>query len=530
MTTASSDPARPAAAPPLPAGEPPHHEFHSSRWSAETVLTGTQKLRYLLLLGALVLFIVWDYKIALTVLNFVLCAFYAFTVWYKARCVTASLFHKPDLAFTPAEVGALQPAELPVFTVLVPLYKEANIVGRLLTALGKLDYPADKLDIKLLVEVDDIETAAACRRIGLPAHIELLVVPDGTPRTKPRACNYGLEKARGDLLVIFDAEDRPDPDQLRKAVLAFRRVPAEVVCLQAKLNYFNARQNWLTCFFALEYTVWFELFLPGLHRIHAPIPLGGTSNHFRVEPLRRLGGWDPYNVTEDCDLGIRLARCGFRTMILDSTTWEEANSHFWNWVRQRSRWVKGYLQTHWVHTRGAGEPWRDLGVRGSLGFLFTVGGQVLTQLLNPFYWLILAAWCVWQWRLVYFDLAPHGGYTLWSKVSWVFFGLTLLLVAANLLFILINAAACIRRRWWFLLPYALLSPIYWAMISLAAWKGVLQLAWNPFYWEKTVHGLDDADAGGSPDLPGANNPAAPVVAPAVPPTQEPLACRDPAAG
>lgn len=464
-------------------------------WRASTVLTAAQIARYLAAAAAVVLFILWDYKIAFTTLNFIVCGFYAFTVFYKARCVTASLFHKPDLHYTPEELAALTPAELPVYTVLVPIYKEANIVGRLVAALNRLDYPAEKLDIQLLVEVDDDETVAACRKAELPGHIRLVTVPDGFPKTKPRACNYGLTQARGELLVIFDAEDRPEPDQLKKAVLAFRRLPADVICVQAKLNYYNAVQNWLTRFFALEYTVWFDLFLPGLHRIHAPVPLGGTSNHFRTAALGRLGGWDPYNVTEDCDLGIRLARMRCKTMILDSTTWEEANSGLWNWVRQRSRWVKGYFQTHLVHTRGTLEPWRELGIRGTLGFYFTVGGQVLTLLLNPVYWVVALVWLWFRWPLVYFDRTPHGAYTVWSQVSWVFFALTLFLLAANLLFIFINLAACCRRRWWFLIPAALLSPLYWAMISLAAWKGCLQLIWNPFYWEKTLHGLDDHAAG-----------------------------------
>ncbi|MFA4945810.1 MAG: glycosyltransferase [Lentisphaeria bacterium] len=477
-------------------------------WSAKTVLTPAQRLRYLLLLAALAGFLLWDYKVALALLNFAACAFYGFAVFYKARCVTASLFRPADLKVAPAEIAALPDAELPAYTVLVPLYKEANIAARLVTALGQLDYPPAKLDVQLLVEAEDTETASACRRASLPPHIRLVIVPDGQPRTKPRACNYGLGQARGELLVIYDAEDRPEPDQLKKAALAFRRLPPAVACVQAKLNYYNARQNWLTRFFALEYSVWFDLFLPGLTRLGGPLPLGGTSNHFRTGILRQLGGWDPYNVTEDCDLGIRLARKGDRTVVLDSTTWEEANSRLWNWVRQRSRWVKGYLQSHFVHTRGFLEPWRDLGLRGGVGFLTSVGGQVITQLLNPLYWGILIAWCLHPWQLIYLDRGADGRYGAWSVLSWVFFGIGLLLFLANFLLIGVNLVACARRRWWFLAPYALLAPFYWALISFAAWKGVLQLLWKPFYWEKTVHGLD-----GLPTASPADSAPAPTAAP-----------------
>jgi len=271
----------------------------------------------------------------------------------------------------------------------------------------------------------------------------------------------------------------------------FSRAEKDVACLQAKLNYYNPDQNWLTRFFTLEYTVWFDLFLPGLHLMKVPIPLGGTSNHFRTDVLREIGGWDPFNVAEDCDLGIRLSRLGHRTQIMDSTTWEEANSHLGNWLRQRSRWIKGYIQTHFVHTRNPLRTLRQLGPKGALSFLLTVGGLPLMLLLNPVYWTVAALWGVFQWQLIYTDFtdASMQAYTIWSKLSWVFFIITLVLVAANLAFIALNILACWRRRLWRMLPFALLSPIYWILISLGAFKGALQLIWKPFYWEKTRHGL-----------------------------------------
>ena len=437
-------------------------------------------------------FFLWDYKIAFTVVNFAVCGFYAMAV--GSRIVSAWLAWRDptEVKVDPAELAAVPDGQWPAYSVLAPLYREANIASDLLAALSRLDYPADKLDVKILVEEDDRETREALEAAYPPSWCDIVVVPDGRPRTKPRACNVGLAAARGEYLVIFDAEDRPEPDQLKKAVVAFRRQASDVVCLQAKLNYHNPDQNWLTRFFTLEYTAWFDLFLPGLHRLGFPIPLGGTSNHFRIEALRRLGGWDPWNVAEDCDLGVRLARAGHQTKMLDSTTWEEANSRLGNWLRQRSRWIKGYLQTHFVHTRHPVRTARELGARGMTGFLLTVGGLAATLLLNPLYWLFLLAWAWWQWPLAHFDFtdADQRAYTAWSKMSWVFCGISLVLFAANFALVGLNLLACSRRGLWRLWPYALLSPLYWLLISLGAWKGAGQLLWRPSHWEKTEHGLD----------------------------------------
>ena len=470
---------------------------------ARVILTRAQKLRYAFYAGILVLSILWDYKIAFTVLTFAWCGFYSAAIGYKMLCVGLSLLKRPEIRLTPEALRAAADAELPTYTILVPLYHEANVVGGIVRAISQLHYPPEKLDVKFLIEADDTETAAACSAASLPSYCEILVVPQGTPRTKPRACNVGIENTRGKFLVVYDAEDRPEPDQLRKAEAAFAGLPTHVACLQCKLNYYNADQNVLTRFFTLEYTVWFDLFLPGLHALKAPIPLGGTSNHFRIEVLRQLHGWDPFNVTEDCDLGVRLAREGYRTMVLDSTTWEEANSRLWNWVRQRSRWVKGYIQTHCVYTREPGDLSRHYGLWGGVSFLLTVGGLSATLLWNPFCWLMVVLWLFLRWKLLYFDFTDETmqSYTLWSKLSWVFFGATVALFLANFLFIVMNLMGCFRRRLWRLIPYALLSPFYWVLISFGAWKGFLQLLYKPFYWEKTLHGFHPEGTDDAPPAP-----------------------------
>ena len=298
---------------------------------------------------------------------------------------------------------------------------------------------------------------------------EVLRVPDIQPRTKPKACNYALNFARGEFTVIFDAEDRPERDQLRKAVGAFRSLDAAVACLQARLNFYNADENWLTRLFALDYLLWFEVLLPGLDRMGVPMPLGGTSNHFRTAVLRELGGWDPFNVTEDADLGIRIAQLGKRVAMLDYTTFEEAPNSLPVWLKQRSRWLKGYMQTWLVHTRQPFALVRRAGLKGFLAFHFFIGGSVASSLAAPLLWLMFALMLA----------HPSRGEAI--AVSSLLGGQTLMIVLASIV--------PLRRGWRDLMPYALTVTLYWALISLAAWRGFVQLIINPFHWEKTAHGL-----------------------------------------
>ena len=250
--------------------------------------------------------------------------------------------------------------ELPTFTILVPAYREANVVSEVVDHVSELDYPLSKLQVLLLLEADDTETILAAKAARPPDFVRLVVVPPGGPQTKPKACNVGLAMAEGEFLVIYDAEDRPEPGQLREVVAAFRRATPETVCVQARLNYFNTETNILTRMFTLEYSFWFDYMLPGLDALKLPIPLGGTSNHFRVDALRELGGWDPFNVTEDADLGVRASAMGLEVGIIDSTTWEEACSEWTAWIRQRTRWIKGYMVTTLVQLKHPLDAWRSL--------------------------------------------------------------------------------------------------------------------------------------------------------------------------
>ena len=371
---------------------------------------------------------------------------------------------------------------LPVYTILCPLYHEAEGVVQFLRGLTKLDYPFDRLDIRVLLEADDLDTQEAAyaekQRMGNPPSIRIIVVPESDLKTKPRACNYGLVDARGDYVVIYDAEDVPEPDQLRKALVAFTRLPERTVCVQAKLNYYNADQNLLTGFFTAEYSAWFDLFLPGLCAVGAPIPLGGTSNHFKAAALYQLGGWDPYNVTEDADLGIRIARRGMSTAVIDSTTWEEANPRVGNWIRQRSRWVKGYMQTWLVAMRQPRRLLRTLGFWRFLCFQATIGGTPFVLLLNPIYWAFGVLYV-----LTARDIVPLLFPAPIFAVS------VLAALVGNLLFVYLSIFGLFKRQRYGLVPLMFLSPLYWVLQSIAAWKALYQLMVKPHYWEKTTHNL-----------------------------------------
>jgi cellulose synthase/poly-beta-1,6-N-acetylglucosamine synthase-like glycosyltransferase len=431
-----------------------------------------------LLVASVGLLLVWPVEY-LVVLNAAAILFYTVHSLYKFHLVYLSLGPAVEIEVSPEELASVPDDEWPTYTVLVPLYREAAVLEQLVAGLSRLDYPRDKLEVLLLVEEDDEETLRRARALRLRPPFRVVVVPDSAPKTKPKACNHGLYASQSDLLVVYDAEDQPDPDQLKKAACAFRKVAPDVICLQAKLNYFNQRQNLLTKWFTAEYSMWFDLFLPGLTASRGPIPLGGTSNHFRTDTLKALGGWDPFNVTEDCDLGVRLQKRGYSTAVIDSTTWEEANSDLRGWIRQRSRWAKGYMQTWLVHMRRPLGLWRSLGTRNFLSFHLFIGGTIFCFLVNPIYWALTAVWFLWHWEVISATFAP----------SWVYALGMLCLILGNFVFVYLSVAGCMKRGYYDLVKWAVLTPIYWVLMSVGGWKGFCQLFSRPHYWEKTRHGL-----------------------------------------
>lgn len=454
--------------------------------SAARVSTGGQRLFLAIVLIVVAVCLVFWPLTTLAALFGAYAVFHLAVSLYKLRLVLSSLGGHAGIDVTEDDLAALDERTLPVYTILVPLFREAAVVPALVKGIHGLDYPRHKLDVRLLCEAEDRETIDAIRALDLPPHFHLVVVPDSLPKTKPKACNYGLLQATGAITVIFDAEDRPEPDQLKRVVAAFAKSRDDVVCVQAKLNYFNAEQNLLTRWFTAEYSMWFDLMLPGLDARRAPIPLGGTSNHFKTAELLELGAWDPFNVTEDADLGIRLHKAGLATAVIDSTTFEEANSDLPNWIRQRSRWIKGYMQTYLVHMRNPVKLFHQLGWRGFISFQLVVGGTA-TFLFNPIMWGLTTIFTLTQWGLIR-EIFP----------GFVFYAAVFQLVVGNFIFTYVNIAGSIHRGYFRLVRYALFSPIYWGFMSIAAWKGFWQLLTNPFYWEKTEHGLDSG-AGKSTD-------------------------------
>lgn len=378
-----------------------------------------------------------------------------------------------------ADFPRREDAALPVYTIIVALYREKRVVSRLIDALSRLDYPAAKLDIKLVLEADDRETPAALASTRLPGCIEVLVAPPGLPRTKPRALNVALPLARGRFIVIYDAEDVPDPGQLRLAVDAFARLPQDVACLQARLTIDNTDDSWLTRLFTIEYAALFDVYNPGLAEIGSPIALGGTSNHFRTAALQQIHGWDAWNVTEDADLGIRLARLGYRVEDLPSSTLEEAPITLRAWMRQRTRWMKGFVQTWIVHSRHPGAALRQLGFWRLMGGAIVILGTVLSALLYPVFTGLFVLLWIWG-KLV--DPGSEGSRILFS------IGVDLFCTGAAAVF-LPAIVGLKRRRLWRLLPWVALLPVYYVLVSLAAWRSLWELAVAPFRWNKTSHGL-----------------------------------------
>lgn len=447
--------------------------------SARQVFTPMQAVIAYALLTALVAGFAYAPIATMVALNVAMGFFYLGNFLFKGILVAAGSggTAERDQAI---EIAArqLRDDELPVFTVLVPMYREAQMLPMLAESLRRLDYPLGKLDIKIVLEADDHETIEVARTLGLEGVFEIIRVPSSQPKTKPKACNFALRFARGDYLVIYDAEDRPEPDQLRKVVATFMRSPPEVACLQCCLNYYNSSENWLSRMFTLDYALWFDQMLPGLERLNIPIPLGGTSNHFKTKVLRELHAWDPFNVTEDADLGLRLTQKGYRVGVVDSTTFEEASCHTGNWVRQRSRWIKGYMQTLLVHTRRPLHFVRTTGLLGLVGFVFFIGGTVLAALFNPLFWILFFIWLV--------TLASGFDGLFPKPVLWLS---VFNLLAGNGAFMYLSMLAPIRRGWLDIIPYSLTVFGYWLLMSVAAYRALWQLLRNPFHWDKTQHGV-----------------------------------------
>ncbi len=404
--------------------------------------------------------------------------FYFLCVAFKTVLTLAGASKNTSHKVDPSDMAALREVDLPVYTVLVPVYKEPKVIPHLVAQLAGLNYPVVKLDVKVLLEENDHETINAFRASDPPPNFHAVIVPPSQPQTKPKACNYGLNLALGSYLTIYDAEDLPEADQVIKVLAAFKKLPDTTVCIQAALNYFNWPENTLTKMFTLEYSNWFDYNLPGMETLKVPIPLGGTSNHFRTDRLIELGAWDPFNVTEDADLGVRATARGYTISTIDSTTYEEANRSYPNWIRQRSRWIKGYMQTFLVNMRTPLKLLKSIGPRSFFGFTMFIGGTPFIFLANPILWGIFVLWLVTRGQ------AFEGWFP-----SWLLFLSFFNLLLGNFMAVYVCILAVFKRKTYPLSVFALLNPLYWMMHAWASYKALYQLLVKPFYWEKTEHGL-----------------------------------------
>lgn len=449
--------------------------------SAKRVLSPAQRQGFIMLSFVSIITLFLFPQTSLLWFLLVVNVFYFFTILLKCQLFFSGSTYRPGKTIREADIHRMVEADLPIYTVLIPLHDEAPTIPRLLRALDALDYPKAKLDIKLIVERSDASTIEAIKAAAPHGAYELIYVPYSLPQTKPKACNYALHFARGEYVTIYDAEDIPDPLQLKKAVWWFRKQGGKTACLQARLNYYNRNHSMLTRLFAIEYACWFDFMLPGLRKLDIPIPLGGTSNHLHLPTLRRLGDWDPYNVTEDADLGLRLALAGQRTDTLDSLTAEEAPIVISDWVKQRTRWIRGYMQTWLVHMRHPMQLLRDMPATAFWGFQFFIGGPCLVFLTAPLLWLLSGFWVLDILHVRESALSPwiHG-----FAAGNLVFGLS-----AHLVFALVVIS---RYRWAGMAKALCVFPLYWLLHSYASFRALWQLATNPHLWEKTPHGLSDA--------------------------------------
>lgn len=452
-----------------------HQLFETARVnSARLVVTGDQGFLAGLLLCVISLAATLAPLLCLAIIHMLLSMFHLGGLFLRLMVVAYGRKHPPRRVFLEAEAG-----RLPIYTVMVAIYREAAVVPQLLAALEAIDWPKSRLDIKLVCEADDAETLAAIRSAKPGPHIEVIEVPAMAPRTKPKALTYALAGARGEFLTIYDAEDRPHPQQLREAYHAFRLGPHELACLQAPLVIANAGESWISAIFALEYSALFRRLLPalGVHRM--PLPLGGTSNHFRTQVLLESGGWDPFNVTEDADLGMRLHRMGYHAATITLPTLEDAPIAFGVWLGQRTRWYKGWLQTWLVLMRHPIRTGREMGWLSFLVFQLLIGGMLVAALSHPGMLIFVSVALL---SLVQIDAARPG----------VFMSMMLGIDIVNIIgsyavFFALGATPMSDREkrgmgWkWVMIP------VYWMAVSLAAWKAVVELRLRPFYWNKTAH-------------------------------------------
>lgn len=371
--------------------------------------------------------------------------------------------------------------DLPSYSIMLPMYKEeVSVLDNIMQNIANICYPLDKLQILLVIERDDVQCMQKIQQTRLPDNFSVIIVPDTQPKTKAKACNYALRYVRGEFFTIFDADDKPDAKQLLKAVRAFREKP-EISCLQSRLCYYNGNENLLTKMFDIEYRLLFSCILPAIVSMNGPVPLGGSSNHFRTQALRNVGGWDDYNVTEDAELGIRMAFRGMKVDVLESYTEEESPITLLAWLKQRARWNKGHLLTYLVYMRDPAKMLRHLGKVGFMVFSYAVGMPQIA---------LLFSLCFFAYILIHFGIALEyehvNCWVLWASdvmsVLDLVAGWIVLFFSA---WITLNTGESLWQKMWLSFCFC----CYFVLHVIAAWFALFELIARPYHWNKTRHGV-----------------------------------------
>ncbi|MDR2831911.1 MAG: glycosyltransferase [Rickettsiales bacterium] len=414
--------------------------FYTSFFTIISILTLTEKYTYF----------------ALILIFIIGCSSYLF------KFITI-IFSLCETSNQKVDYSKLKEEDFPIYTILLPAFKESAVIEQLIESL---DYPKSKLGVKLLIESDDQEMLAAIEEYDLPQYFEVIKVPHSLPKTKAKSCNYAMSFARGRYVVIYDADDKPDPLQLKKALIEFDQGDDKLACVQARLNYYNYNHNFLTKSFYLEYMNWFQYLLPGLQKMNTPIPLGGSSNHFSVEILRKVFLWDAYNITEDANLGLRLAQMGYKTRIIDSGTLEESPITVFAWIKQRAHWIKGYMQTYIVHLKNIKSLYKYTGFKGILLLNLFVGSTSFMFFITPFLLLSLA---------------------LINILTKLFLCYFIVIYIINLIFLIIAVKQ--QKMPFYFYIVSIFFPVYSLLHSVAAFLALWEFILYPERWNKIQHGL-----------------------------------------
>lgn len=446
------------------------------QYSSRRTFTPAQIVVFTILV--ITLFVGWGFDIAFIdkATAIFLSVFYLASV--LCRVIILANYNGKTNGTKTADLEKIPYDTLPGYSVVVALYKEESQVEALCHHLSKLKWPKGRLEIKLICEADDAKTIHAIQQLGLPDYFDLIVVPNAEPKTKPKALNYALPLCIGKYLVLYDAEDQPDPYQLLEAYHKFEHGNPALLCLQAPLHIYNRNQTWLTRMFAIEYCTQFEGILPVLERWQMPIPLGGTSNHFKLKELKELGAWDPYNVTEDADLGIRISRAGYLCGTLTRPTHEESPPTFSVWLPQRTRWIKGWMQTILVHSRSPRLLLKQIGWKSFCMFHLLITSVALSSLIHPFFLITAIS-----------ELLPVAGQLFVPAEAALRMVSIFILVCGYLAYGLLAFSVLRDNKLPNFSVYLLTLPLYWVLISIAGWRALYQLLFNPHFWEKTTHGL-----------------------------------------